>query len=180
MTTPPVSLAEVRAQLNLKSDQIADDEELWRKLLAATSRVEAEVGPMMPRAVVGSIRSTSRGNLILPVWPVLSVEEVRDPADTVVGSGTYEVDLAAGHIRLCTYFRQWWTVYYTVGQDPVPEDLMEATLVVAAHLWETQRGPILSAASFRGAGQPAMIPARGFGLPNRARELMAPYLVPVL
>lgn len=179
MTIPPVSLAEVRAQLNLSATQITDDEELWRKLLAATSRVEAEVGPMMPHAQVSRIRSSPRGNLMLPVWPVLSVEEVRDPADLVVGAATYEVDLDAGHIRLDTYFRQWWTVTYTVGRVPVPDDLMEATLVTAAHLWETQRGPILSAAGFRGGGSPAM-PARGFGLPYRAVELMVPYRVPAL
>jgi hypothetical protein len=178
VTIPPVSLAEVRAQLNLASAQIADDEELWRKLLAATSRVEAEVGPMMPRTQVSVVRSSGRGNIVLPVWPVLSVTEVRDSGDTVLGSGTYDVDLRGGRVLIGSCVRQWWTVTYPVGRDPVPEDLWEATLVTAAHLWETQRGPILTAAPMRGSGQ--AVPARGFALPNRAAELMELYVVPAM
>lgn len=175
MTTPPVSLAEVRGQLNLSSGQIADDEELWQKTLAATSRLEDEVGPMMPRAQVDIVRSSPRGNLMLPVWPVLSVEEVRDANDTVLGG--YDVEIKAGRILLGACWRAFYTVEYTVGRDPMPEALWEATKVTAAHLWETQRGPILTAA--RGGGQPA-VPARGFALPNRARELIVGHLAPVL
>lgn len=175
MTTPPVSLAEVREQLNLTATQIDKDEELWKKLLAATSRLEDEVGHMMPHAQVDIIRSSPRGNLMLPEWPVLSVEEVRDGNDTVLGG--YDVEIKAGRILLSACMRAFYTVTYTVGRDPVPEALWEATLVTAAHLWETQRGPILAPTL---GGGPQQRPARGFALPNRARELIVGHLAPVL
>jgi hypothetical protein len=87
------------------------------------------------------------------------------------------VELKAGRILLGACWRAFYTVEYTIGRDPVPENLWEATLVTAAHLWETQRGPILAPQL---GGGPQQRPARGFALPNRARELIVGHLAPVL
>ncbi len=60
-----------------------------------------------------------------------------------------------------------------------PPDLRLATLIIAGHLWETQRvpqpgggGPI----GFGGDGAPGGFSA-GYGVPNRAMDLMMPYLL---
>lgn len=53
---------------------------------------------------------------------------------------------------------------------PIPSGLYVATLLIAAQLWEAQRG---------NAGQSYMDggPPRGFAVPNRAWELMRPHMI---
>jgi hypothetical protein len=54
--------------------------------------------------------------------------------------------------------------------------IREAILIIAAHLWETQRGTSPSALSLQGADiGDAVSPGLGYAIPNRARELLEPY-----
>lgn len=176
MTIPPVSLGELRAEINTPAANRADDEELWRSLLAATNTVESRCGAMEPHEVTSSVATTD-GRLLLPEWPVMSVATIDgvavDPNRVSPGGlvwGTY-----------CSYSSYVLpvrrTVVYQVGRDPVPDALRQATLIIGAQLWESQRGPVGTApVQFTGVNAASMGPPRGFALPNRALELMEPYM----
>lgn len=146
MAPAPVSLAEARAFLNLGVGDTADDEEVWGNVLAAVDMVEARVGALEPRTVTSRIRPSSR-EIVLPEWPVLSVQSVTDTftSETV----TLESDAVVGQVITLPAVWPWrWrpglTVTYTVGRDPVPPSLREAVLLQAGLLWESQRGPAMA------------------------------------
>jgi hypothetical protein len=66
-------------------------------------------------------------------------------------------------------------VDYTTGYVPTPAAIRLAVLIVAAHLWETQRGT--AALPQPGFDQvPTMAGGAGFAFPNRAKELLADYV----
>lgn len=56
----------------------------------------------------------------------------------------------------------------------VPASLRLAVLIIAAHLWELQRTPGARTQLYGGSGVSTPLP-RGYAIPNRAVELMAPY-----
>lgn len=138
-------------------------------LLAATQSVEARCGAMEPRTTTAVVES-HYDELYLPEWPVISV--------TSVDGVTVDPSVSL------TFGRRWtpakYTVEYRVGRDPVPDDLRLATLIIAAHLWETQRGPVGVTTQFTGVQGGTVVMPRGFALPNRALELMDPYMMSVI
>jgi hypothetical protein len=70
-------------------------------------------------------------------------------------------------------------VEYTAGRSDVPASIRLGVLIVAAHLWETQRRPGFTSATPAGFGGSGDIPdvpvGRGFAIPARAEELFARY-----
>lgn len=137
----PVSLAEVKAHLNLDDVDSVPDDELWRTALAATAMVEAVSGVLRPRQETVRVRGGGK-RLNLPVWPVLTVDAVVDdsgaefdPADWWV-SGRSRIEPFYGAVRC-----RWLDVTVTVGRNPVPDDLVTAVLLQTGLLWGSQRGP---------------------------------------
>jgi hypothetical protein len=178
----PVTLEQLRRELNMSDpDQPSDnDGELTIRLAAATRAVEAIVGPMVPRSVI-STRTARGGCIVLPIRPVVSVESVNG----LYGAASYALgdldlwDLGSGLIRLgygCLPFGRY-TVAYTVGRTEVGENLQLAVLIIAAHLWETQRGKSARARSLGefdsgNPSQDAILVLRGYAYPRRALELL--------
>lgn len=180
MSTPPVSFGDFVAHLNMGDEAGDNTNELNLMLEAATDVVENEVGPLLPREVTSTVHARS-GALFLPSWPVLSVDTMTDPAGLPVdvdgvGLGSGLVTLT--NARLSSYGA--YTVTYTAGWDPVPAALRLAVLIVAKHLWETQRPSGGSVPGRFGAEQfeVTQVSGKGFAIPNRAMELMAPYMQP--
>lgn len=181
MVMPPVSLAELRAHTNFRGTETVDNDELLSKLDAATRHVEGKCGAMVPRTVTSTVRGANP--LLLPQWPVLSVATVTGHTSLVdAGAALAVLDLVGQSLYLDSavvdsyYYRPRYVVTYVAGRDPVPEDLREAVLVMAAHLWETQRGPVAAATPFSGGGASTGSAPAGFAVPNRAAELMEPYM----
>jgi hypothetical protein len=71
----------------------------------------------------------------------------------------------------------WGTlrVAYIAGRTDIPDELIEAALIITKHLWETQRGPgrpnVLGQATMQG-GETTFLPVMGFAIPNRAMDLL--------
>lgn len=138
MALAPVSLDEFRRHLNFEeSDGHADDEELWRTVLAATDMVELAAGAMRPRQVTERVTTTRPYDGITPLptsqWPVMG------DVSSVVALGplnSFAFELSQPYLVTYAY-----TVTYTVGRDPVPAPLVEAVLLQAGLLWSSQRGP---------------------------------------
>lgn len=181
MTQSPVSLAEFRSYVNAEeSDGHADDESMWQCVLAATRMVEVKVGPIRPREQVSKVAAGGCA-LLLPVFPALSLTSVADSAGTTLDVSALYLDEDAGLVERAGGFGspRRYTATYTVGRDPVPDDLMQAVLSVAQQLWDSQRGPGASN-RFTGMGGDEQPVYRGFAWPNRALQLIEPYLVPTV
>lgn len=170
MPQSPVSLEEFREHLNLDDGDTVSDAELWQCLLSAVATVEREVGALRLRQVservVSDVPHSTWSPVAVTEWPVFG--------DLAVSGGDVPNDFAFEPVR---YGRNAYDVTYTVGRDPIPEDLLLAVKLVAALQWETQRGPD-AASRFSAIGGEA---GSSGGLAwFRAQQLMAPYRVPAM
>lgn len=182
MADAPVNLSELLLHLNMTTASSSDQIELATHLEAAVGIVEGEVGPMVPRAVTERVYSPT-GTLVLRTGNVLELSAVESVGNGIVApiGAAVPVDLATidadGGLLYGTVPGSY-RVTYTAGYDPVPAALRLAVLIVAAHLWDTQRGrgarPRTVAIGQGGGDQQVSVPM-GFLVPNRALELMAPY-----
>lgn len=157
-----VTLAELKAHLNKTSD--ADDAELGDFLAASERHVEELVGPVLWREVTQTSRDCA---LALHTLPVLSVDTIGGLAPT-----GYTVDLEAGIVEgLPRGVRL--AVVYTAGRAECPQDIRTATLIIAKHLWETQRGRASNRAGGLAEGE-QVVPS-GYLIPHRAAALLRPH-----
>ena len=169
-----IPLAELKQQLNGISD--ADDAELQRTLDAAEKHVA-----LTCRGFGAGSNATLRAHLSgaqlgLPATRLSQATAVRDPDGRPVQLRSGATNLLAGIVRVPYRRPGAWEVDVSTA-DAVPPDLRLAVLIIAAHLWETQRVP----GAGPGFGQPAATrPGAAWAIPNRAATLMAPYLLPVI
>lgn len=169
-----VTLTEVKEHGNITST--ASDTELEDFIGTAQQMVEDLVGPTVPQTVTQTWYG-GQSSLSLSRLPVLSVESVTEYG-SAVDSGLYVVDPVIGEVFRADG-RGWYgrrdmpvVVAYTAGRDPVPAAIRWGIKELAIHLWrstQTQRGG-------RARGDVADLPA-GYGLPNRVREALAPFLL---
>ena len=171
------SLSDLKAHLNMTST--IDDSELLTKLDAAVDLVEGVVGPVYSTARTETHYGVDGPTVVLQVYPVSAVSAVsyRYTPSTVVTSyvnADYVFDADTGVLRLAngSWFRGDVTVTYSAGRTLIPAGVDQAILIVAGHLWQTQRGasPMPMQAVDMGAS-----PGSGYALPNRALELLARY-----
>ena len=172
MSVVPLQL--FKAHLNDAASAGAQDAELQRTLTAAENLVTARCGPLGSAAATLNVHASGT-NLVLPRTRLASVAAVRDPDGNVVELGPGAVNLLSGIIRLPYRRAGAWSVDITAAAD-IPADLELAILIIAAHLWETQRVP----GARRPGQQPEAPVPGGFAIPNRAKTLMAPYMLPVI
>lgn len=178
------TLADVKKQINSTSS--VNDDELTLMLDAAEERVASLVGSF--DAVAVTERVTVHGGTVLlsqrPSGPVLLNGGAVTGFTTSPQAGVlYDVPYGApcdvpfgmsydtphsGGVLTATYT--------TAGDGTPPASVTLATAIIAAHLWDSQRGfapnplqPPEDLAAF--GGRPS------FAIPNRAKELLEPYLL---
>lgn len=169
-----INLQAFKDQLNDTAAANADDAELQATLDAAEAHVASLCGAFGGDASTLVAHATG-DQLVLPATRLTGITQVRDPDGEVVELADGAVNLLSGIVRLPYRRRGAWAVDVTTG-DQIPPDLKLATLIIAAHLWETQRVPGANRGSF---GQQAPVPS-GFAIPNRAATLLGPYRIPVI
>jgi uncharacterized phiE125 gp8 family phage protein len=176
------TLTDLRAHTNKVST--ADDDELQDVLDAAIDVVTGIAGPIdSPASVTETHYSVSSDVLVLKRMPVAALTAVSSRSGSGATSlllADYEVDGDTGLVRSTVggWFRGTYTVTYTSGRDDLPAAIRLAVLVIAEHLWETQRGaapvgPLSGDDTFA-------TPGLGYAIPNRALELLAPYRRPAV
>jgi hypothetical protein len=172
------TLADLKAHLNITST--THDVELQTMLEAAAEVVVGYVGPLDGTQVTETHYEVRRGlPLVLRRYPVLSVASVTDSHGKTYAASEHTTDGASGLLRLNN--GTWAgdiTVTYTAGRAVLPAAVGLAVLVITAHLWETQRGNTPSALPTN-PDEATFDPGRGFAVPNRALELLRPYLTGV-
>lgn len=177
---PLPTLADLKTHLNITGTR--DDDELAGMLAAAIEVVEGIVGPLSVRSVTETHYGVNGPVLILrqrPVGPVTAVATRGAWGPYTPGVlADYTLDEAAGLLRSTAGYRFAGdvTVTYPVGHAVVPYSVGLAVLIIAAHLWETQRGTSPSALALQQADTDVpFTPGQSYAIPNRASELLAPY-----
>lgn len=166
-----VTLDELKDHLNITSAR--DDAELMLTLGAATDAVEGLVGPVLHRTVVETVYPTWTGRIVLRQGPVVSVTSFL----TNETPSTYTADLQSGILSDLTTTGTS-VVTYVAGRAVVPDGIRLATLIIAGHLWNTQRGANSPSTGLQGEDGYEPQPGLGYAIPARALDLLAPYKLP--
>lgn len=158
-----------------------DDDELDTFLAAAIGLTEGIVGRIKPVEITETHYGQSSPVLVLreaPVIELLSVSAPAVPGQTAVvyPLSDYVLDGPTGVVRSASGGRFWGDVVvtYTTGFGVVPDAVWLAILIIAGHLWETQRGSSPSVLAVQNGDQP-QAGWSGFAIPNRAADLLTPY-----
>lgn len=178
---------DARARLNISA---ATDSEIQDMIASAVSEQEQRVGAVAPRPVTEQLYA-HHGRLALSTRPVVAVVSAT-LAGSPVDVSTWRVPAAmAGLVELGT--GPWWgssgpafsgqlyTVTYTAGRNPVPQDLVEAALLRVQHSYATQRGASAGGGQIIGAGSSDLsvgVDSSDFLLLLRAQDKEKPYVLP--
>lgn len=161
-----ISLDDARTALQMSPNTNPDQlEDLRLYIAAATPVIEDIVGTVTVRTVTQRV---AKGWSFAALYerPNAITSVVYDDA-TVIGSGDYVVDLAAGMVVFNYTLHQAATITYTTGSAMVPQNVRQATRELVRHWWQigrnSQRGGAEAAAE-------AWTP-RGFAVPRRVIEL---------
>ena len=176
-------LADLKNQLNIPSSDTSNDAELTDYLNASNEVAEALVGPSADTTFT-ELYETLNGNIIVMRRPLILVTSVTpmngSQLGTVLPSTAYLVDKDRGGLTIVSGAMGTYTVVYHAGWAAIPARAKLGQLIVAQHLWRTQRGGMVP--SVVSDEQLTMIPGLGFAIPNRAAELFAslsgPSMVP--
>jgi len=179
---PIVGLTEAKNHLTISGT--GSDAELMDFLQRASAGVEQYTGCSWRRATVVETYDGGKTAIVLRQAPILSITTVTESGATLPASN-YFTDANAGLlVRGSQTAPMTWlnglqnvTVTYVVGPPGgvVPDDVIQGTLELLGHLWETQRG---GSNRPRQVGTDSSPSGTGYSYPNRVRELLDPYVVP--
>lgn len=174
---PIVTANQLAKHLNITTPTSDQSAKLEEHLAAAIEHVQSRCGPLDVTEQTMKVR-TAGTFLVLPATRLGTVTEVRDPSGDVVDVDADAIDLEAGIVEVPHPMPGTWQVKVTPVEPP--KSLKLAVMIIAGHLWETQRGRgDQQRAAMLAAGGDAPRPAgSGFAIPSRASDLMAPYLLP--
>jgi hypothetical protein len=164
----------MKENLNIAALNTTNDEELRRYIDVATEIVERYCGKAFRRQ---TITTTPAGGefyyLLRP--PVLSITSVVIDGTTLSPSA-YRVNKNSGVLQLVTttgIYVDSMTVTYVAGYVDPPAPVRHATILLVAHLFETQRGRVGRPRNSEDTFQSGST----YTLPNRVSELLNNYRV---
>lgn len=178
-TDAVLDLTAAKKHLNMDGNRDQDDDELAEMLATAVELVElVRREAILPVEVVETQLATGAGSVMLDRTPVLEVRSVTGTD----GRGPWPVaDLTVEHTlgRLTSraeLLRGAITVDYRAGRETVPALYRQATKVILAHLWQTQRRPLGGGQRFgsTSAADSENFTVAGWSLPRSAVELLGP------
>lgn len=179
-----LSLQDAKDHLNIPQSNTTYDAELQSKIATIQSSLEKLTGgPILTRSITERVPGCY-GDRALTVRqrPLIAVASITDVASGVALTiSDLELDTNAGIIRrkLGLPFLGLggaYTVVYTAGWGTaIPAAFNEAGRIILEHLWQTQHGP--SQRPTIGGEEETLLPGFAFAIPNRAAELLSPYLL---
>ncbi len=171
------SLADAKAELNMPSNHVVNDDEL-RLYIAATTPIVEEIAGRVLTATLTETFDGGRRSVLLSERPTAITTVTVDGVATT----DYVVDLAAGIVYagsssapdVFDFGRQNVVVTYTSGGTSVDPNVVGAARIIAAHMYSVgQQG--------RKRTQDEIVIASGYAVPRRALELLrdrGPYRMP--
>lgn len=177
---PPsiVSLSDAKAFLGIDAGDTSQDDELRAWLAGTTQAVEMASNEVIARRQF-TFTEYNRSAHTLRLWkvPVISLDSLAAADDDRIWDVTSDVrvDTETGLVRLIKgqSLRGWLTVTYTAGYQVVPYNVMQASLVLLQHVWETQRGPGTIGGGVIGPEEAGDI-KQMYMLPRKVREWLGP------
>lgn len=179
-----LSLQDAKDHLNIAQATTTYDAEILSKIATIQANLEKLTGgPILTRSVTERVTAGYAGtSLSVRQRPLVAVTSIADVASgATIDTSDIELDTNAGVIRrkLGRPFlgrSDAYTVTYTAGWgNAVPASFNEAARIILEHLWQTQHGPSTRPAF--GGEETTLLPGFAFAIPNRAAELLSPYLV---
>lgn len=171
-----VSLDQMRAHLNITTPDPGEDAELARMIEAADGAIEAFLGVVVaPRSVTERHIIPPGGMVCLRAVPVIEVTAlVASDGSTVFDAARVDLDGDLGVLRAGSSSAVGdVSVSFVAGMNDPPARYELAEMLIAAHMWETQRVQTLAQGfSYGGEDQFQGQFGRGYSLPNRAIQLL--------
>jgi hypothetical protein len=140
------SLADAKRQLGIDPADTSDDDELRMWIAGTTRAVERYKNEAIVRRAVTETEMNHK-NHKLRLWtvPVISLDSLARWDGTHTWDVTTDVytDLNSGLVELVNgpSLRGRITATYTAGLTVIPPHIIDASLVLLQHVWETRRGP---------------------------------------
>lgn len=170
-----VQLVDLAGFMNAADLATGNKAELLQEVLdAAEEWVESKVGSLTSASRTMKVRASGR-NLVLPATRLQAVTAVTDPNGSSHDVAALDVDTLAGIVRVPAFVPGTWTVQATPAD--AAKSIALAVKIIAAHLWQTQRGragQFLSSVEDPEAMGPG---GQGYAIPRRATDLLAPFMV---
>lgn len=141
-----VSLADAKDFLGIAQSDTSEDDELRAWLAGCTQVIEREKNEVIARRAVTQTEFNEHPRSVR-LWklPVIELTSLAAADDSRTWDVTSDVrtDPETGLVRRISgpQMRGWITASYTAGYQVVPYHVMQASLVLLQHVWETQRGP---------------------------------------
>lgn len=150
-STEPVTIAEVKRQLQLAQDFTDDDVYLNEQITECREDMERALGVSMITRTVVAIIKNEMGKLELPYGPVAEILDVNS-ADAGLDVGEYEIlgegtEIGPLFMHVVSPKLELMTVKYKAGYSTIPHGLKRALLRFIADSYE-----------HRGDNQEVMIP----------------------
>ncbi|MFI6332919.1 hypothetical protein ACIBBG_32010 [Micromonospora chersina] len=167
--TAPVTLGDLKKQLNRALDDTSDDDEMTLHLNAAIEAVEGKVGPLTVQTFTEQHRPPGRW-VSLDRRPLVSVTSVTTADGGVLQLADDALDEDAATVQLpVAGGRRPHTIVYQAGRAKAPAAHKLAVLIIAQHLWNAQHG---GGGRVMPGDEPIMVPGISFAIPMRAAELI--------
>ena len=177
---PPsiMSLADAKMQLGIDPTDTSDDDELRMWIAGTTRAVEmAKNETIARRTVTWTGMNYHSDSLRLVNVPVISLDSLAlwDGTHTWDVATDVITDLETGIVELITSpgLRGRLTATYTAGCAVIPYNIMQASLVLLQHVWESQRGPGTIGGGVIGPEEAADF-KQAMMLPRKVREWLGP------
>lgn len=166
-----LSLPDAKAYLDI--DVATYDDEITAIIAAAEAMIAARVGPLEPTAVTRRLPG-GRGELVLPVTPVVELTSVTPYNGTALTLTALHLDLVTGEVtqdNMTGFPATYYDVVYTAGRAACPSDLLYAVKEQVRYQWQPKRGP-----KARPTSEQDSAPGQTRGLAPRVREMIAPHV----
>jgi hypothetical protein len=182
-TVTVLPLQDAKDMLNIPQSNTSYDAEIqvWVDTIHA-SLEKLTGGPIINRSITEFVKvGHGYRSLTLRLRPVVSITSITDNATgTALPVTDLDIDTNSGIVRRKLQLPFWargpfYTVVYTAGWGvPTPPAFNGAARIILDHLWKTQHGPSMRPTL---AGEDLTVDfGLGFSVPNRAIELVAPYI----
>jgi hypothetical protein len=182
-----LSLQDAKAAVNIPQAVTVYDDELAEMVATIESMIERLIGgPVITRQITEATQPESdRFAIVVRQRPIVNLISIHDNYSGVTYTSTdpmitqADIDPNSGVInqnyKIPFLLLGTCDVVYTAGLGTaVPPAISLASKIIIQHLWETQRGP---SAQPGVGGDEMAITLAGFAVPNRALEVLAPYLL---
>lgn len=164
-----VTEAEAKQFLNITNE----DPDLADMLAAAIEAVDYLCGPSVAETVTETVQGY--GALVLRTTPVVSLTSVTGMSVGALTVANLWVDGNSGVVRprgtAATIYDDWYEVVYSAGRSAVPDAVKLGCKIILKHQYDLKRG-----AGRPGAGASDTTMVAGYAIPNRALQIMDPYL----